>query len=296
MSERDSQFCSRELLMRATESDASNPEEQEALRTYQYLTAQLQLETQKCSDINVFINSKSNAFFSCSRNVQEGIRSQLSIQEKHISDLSDEINKLSCSIPLRPVVDKIYKRIIDEDLTRVREEYIAEMNKEADEISIKWAQKYKISEEKLFEERYSQFIATHKNSITLELQSSYDKCRSKLINHIDFGGNVCLPLFVMWALFMMMLPKPVKTITIIFVSAIFVCFAFWVHKYFYSIIDRICSKYFETVELKEILIRYVHKCKNASLYNDNSKIKTDGINAFYEACHERIVNECFCYK
>lgn len=296
MSERDPRFNPKELLKNASDDDTSNSEEQEALHMYHSLVEKMHSEAQKLLNLRDFVNSKSSAFSGLTPDIQDGILRQLDAQEENVNQLTRATSEMAWDNSLRPIVDKVYSRVIEEDVKEAEEEYITEMNRKSAEISERWRKQHKAYEAKHFEERYENFVSTHKNNIISELQFGYDKFRSKLVSGIDFGGHVCLPLFAVWAFSLLLLPRPVKTIIIVFVSGIFIGLAFWLHHYFNSVIDNICRKYFEECEYKNIIILYVRRCKNGSISKANSQTEIDDISTFFESCEEKIVDEYFHYR
>lgn len=296
MSLRDPLFAPVTLLADASDADASSSEEKEALQVYRSLADQLDSENKKLVHLREFIESQSSAFTLLSPDIQNSIQRQLVTQEKNVSQLMQEINEMAFGELLRPVVDKVYIRAREEDLKKFQEEQIAEAYRREEEIRKQWRLQRRKLTEKTFDERYKAFLSVHKNSITSELRSAYEKNRSCHVSEIDFGGHVCIPLFAIWALSLFLLPKPVKTIMIVFISVIYIGLAFWLHHYIDSTIDNICRRYFEETNYKSIVLDYVRRCKNNSLCAADSQTAKDDITTFFESCEKRIVDEYFSYK
>lgn len=147
--------------------------------------------------------------------------------------------------------------------------------------------------EKDIEQRYSNFLKVHSNGISLELQVKYYEIRSSF--HFDFGGKVCIPLFIIWALFLFLLPHPVSTLILVIISAIFIAFAYWLKCFADSIVDTICSYYFKKYEYNALLLRYVRQCKIGTLGNASSEDEEDDIERVFSFYEEHITEEHFPY-
>lgn len=147
--------------------------------------------------------------------------------------------------------------------------------------------------EKDIELRYSNFLKVHSNSISLELQVKYYEIRSSF--HFNFGGKVCIPLFIIWALFLFLLPRPVSTLILVIISAVFLAFAFWLKHFADSIVDTICSYYFKKYEYNAILLRYVRQCKNGTLCDATSESEINDIECIFSFYETHITEEYFPY-
>lgn len=143
------------------------------------------------------------------------------------------------------------------------------------------------------ETRYYEFLKTHRDSISYELQDKYRDICSKF--HFDFGGKVCIPLFVVWAFFLFLMPRPVSNLVLAVTSIIFVAFAFWLKRFVDSIVGTVCSCLFEKYEYESIVLRYVHRCKNGTLRDAASENEINNIERFFEYCEAHIVEERFPY-
>lgn len=296
MSLRDPLFAPRTLLADASDVDASSSEEKEALHVYRSLADQLDSENKKLIHLREFIESQTSAFALLSPDIQNRIQRQFVAQEKTVSQLMQEADKMACGGLLRPVVDKVYIRACEEDRKKFQEEQIAKAYRREEEICEQWRLQRRKSSEKTFDERYKTFLSVHKNSIISELRSAYKKNHSSHVSEIDFGGHVCIPLFAIWALSLFFLPRPVKAIMIVFISVIYIGLAFWLHHYIDSTIDNICRRYFEENDYKNILLNYVRRYKNNSLCAADSQTAKDDITAFFEFCEKRIVDDHFPIK
>lgn len=143
------------------------------------------------------------------------------------------------------------------------------------------------------ETRYSNFLKVHSNSISLELQVKYHETRGSF--HFDFGGKVCIPLFVLWALVLFLFPRPVNNLILFIISAIFISFAIWLNHFKESIVDTICCYYFRKYEYNAILLRYVRQCKNGTLRDASSESEINDIECVFSFYENHITEEYFQY-
>ena len=141
-------------------------------------------------------------------------------------------------------------------------------------------------------ERYLNFVAMHRSDICLELSKSYNKLFSSM--HFDFGGHVCIPLFILWVIVLFLFLKPTNMLVINIVSLLFVLFGIWVYRFFRSATTYCSCRFFDEYAYSEILIRYVTRCEKWALAQSASD-DIPNVKAFYEYCRRNIISESFNY-
>lgn len=162
MSDRDPRYNPIELLINATEADTETAAEWSALYDFQKIAAEWKKEKQKRD--NFVRHSASTSTVQPA--IQEHLRLQAAASVKRIKQLGSQLQEMSQSEVLEPVVWRAYEKVCAEGAEIVRKKQEAEFQRKLQEISDEYYERKRISAENR-KKSQEQFIPQAENNMKL---------------------------------------------------------------------------------------------------------------------------------